>query len=73
VAATSWAPADFNKGDRSMRESGANLGHEILFGYRTNEAGFGWTNAVFTVLLDGLPLAGRRAVIAASAIARFIP
>jgi alpha,alpha-trehalase len=29
----------------------------ILFGYRSNEAGFGWTNAVFTALLDGLPRA----------------
>jgi alpha,alpha-trehalase len=27
---------------------------EIRFGYRTNEAGFGWTNAVFTRLLDAL-------------------
>jgi alpha,alpha-trehalase len=27
----------------------------IVFGYRSNEAGFGWTNAVFTALLDGLP------------------
>jgi alpha,alpha-trehalase len=30
----------------------------ILFGYRSNEPGFGWTNAVFTALLDGLPPAG---------------
>jgi len=28
---------------------------EIQFGYRTNEAGFGWTNAAFTALLDQLP------------------
>ena len=27
---------------------------ELQFGYTTNEAGFGWTNAVFTALLDGL-------------------
>jgi alpha,alpha-trehalase len=33
----------------------SDLGHGILFGYHTNEAGFGWTNAVFTALLDGLP------------------
>jgi neutral trehalase len=32
----------------------ANIDREILFGYRTNEAGFGWTNAVFTALFDGL-------------------
>jgi hypothetical protein len=28
---------------------------QLRFGYRTNEAGFGWTNAVFTALLDSLP------------------
>ena len=28
---------------------------ELRFGYRTNEAGFGWTNAVFTALFDELP------------------
>jgi alpha,alpha-trehalase len=28
---------------------------QLRFGYRTNEAGFGWTNAVFTALLDALP------------------
>jgi alpha,alpha-trehalase len=32
----------------------ADLGDEILFGYRSNEAGFGWTNAVFTALFDDL-------------------
>lgn len=31
------------------------LNREIRFGYRTNEAGFGWTNAAFTNLLDALP------------------
>jgi len=31
------------------------LGATIRFGYRTNEAGFGWTNAVFTRLSDALP------------------
>ncbi len=33
----------------------ADVGSEIHFGYRSNEAGFGWTNATFTVLLDALP------------------
>lgn len=33
----------------------SDLGHGILFGYHSNEAGFGWTNAVFTALLDELP------------------
>ena len=36
---------------------------EIVFGYRSNEAGFGWTNAVFTALLDELPAATQRAVV----------
>ena len=31
----------------------------IRFGYRTNEAGFGWTNAVFTALFDELDLSKR--------------
>ncbi|HVW85977.1 MAG TPA: trehalase family glycosidase [Bryobacteraceae bacterium] len=35
---------------RSFETSG-----EVSFGYRTNEAGFGWTNAVYTKLLDELP------------------
>jgi len=40
---------------------------KLRFGYRSNEAGFGWTNAVFTALFDELPpqdraeaLTGRR-------------
>jgi alpha,alpha-trehalase len=33
----------------------ADIDQGILFGYRTNEAGFGWTNAVFTALYDQLP------------------
>ena len=28
----------------------------IQFGYSSNEAGFGWTNAVFTTLYDELPV-----------------
>ena len=35
---------------RTSRVSG-----EIRFGYSSNEAGFGWTNAVFTTLFDELP------------------
>ena len=35
----------------------------LRFGYRTNEAGFGWTNAVFTALFDELPLASQREVL----------
>jgi len=35
---------------RTSRVSG-----EIHFGYSSNEAGFGWTNAAFTKLFDALP------------------
>ena len=38
----------------------ADLSGQIRFGYRSNEAGFGWTNAVFTALYDALPEAQRR-------------
>jgi alpha,alpha-trehalase len=33
---------------------------KLIYGYRSNEAGFGWTNAVFTALFDGLPAADRK-------------
>ncbi len=36
----------------------ANISDEILFGYRSNEAGFGWTNAVFTAFFDELSRKG---------------
>jgi alpha,alpha-trehalase len=32
----------------------SDIGDEILFGYRSNEAGFGWTNGVYTALYDEL-------------------
>jgi len=35
----------------------------IRFGYRSNEAGFGWTNAVFTALLDELNSNSRREIL----------
>jgi alpha,alpha-trehalase len=41
----------------------ADIGDGILFGYRTNEAGFGWTNAVFTALFDQLPARVQHALI----------
>jgi len=41
----------------------ADVGHGILFGYRTNEAGFGWTNAVFTALFDQLRADAREALL----------
>jgi alpha,alpha-trehalase len=33
----------------------SDIGKDLLFGYRTNEAGFGWTNAVFTAFFDARP------------------
>jgi alpha,alpha-trehalase len=33
---------------------------EVQFGYSSNEAGFGWTNAVFTALYDTLPAAQQK-------------
>jgi neutral trehalase len=33
---------------------GSNVSGEIHFGYSANEAGFGWTNAVFTELYNAL-------------------
>lgn len=38
----------------------AELGGKIRFGYRSNEVGFGWTNAVFAALLDALPPPAKR-------------
>ncbi|HLJ13264.1 MAG TPA: trehalase family glycosidase [Bryobacteraceae bacterium] len=35
----------------------------IHFGYTSNEAGFGWTNAVFTKLYDELPARGRHTLL----------
>ncbi|HEY1241509.1 MAG TPA: trehalase family glycosidase [Bryobacteraceae bacterium] len=42
----------------------AELQGEIQFGYRTNEAGFGWTNAAFTALWDQLPAQQRQQLLA---------
>lgn len=38
----------------------AEVSANIRFGYRSNETGFGWTNAVFTALLDELGSRSRR-------------
>jgi len=40
----------------------AQVSSGIRFGYRSNEAGFGWTNAVFTALFDELDLSKRGVV-----------
>lgn len=38
---------------------GDDVGEKLRFGYHSNEVGFGWTNAVFTSLFDGLSEEGR--------------
>jgi alpha,alpha-trehalase len=38
------------------------VGAELRFGYRSNEAGFGWTNGVFETLFDELPAAARKKI-----------
>ena len=35
----------------------------LRYGYHSNEAGFGWTNAVFTALLDELSSSGLRDIL----------
>ncbi|PYT15232.1 MAG: hypothetical protein DMG59_14495, partial [Acidobacteria bacterium] len=39
---------------------GTDVSSEVRFGYRSNEAGFGWTNAAFTALFDELTPADQR-------------
>lgn len=41
--------------------SASDVSGDLRFGYRSNEAGFGWTNAVFTTLLDELTPAAQAA------------
>jgi alpha,alpha-trehalase len=48
------------KYDVARRRS--DLSGDLRFGYRTNEVGFGWTNAVYTQLYDELPARAKRAV-----------
>jgi alpha,alpha-trehalase len=38
----------------------SDVSKSLRYGYRTNEAGFGWTNGVFTALFDELPAADQR-------------
>ena len=42
---------------------GSNVASQIHFGYSANQAGFGWTNAVFTRLYDQLTSADRAKVL----------
>ena len=51
----------------------ADIGQRLRFGYTTNEAGFGWTNAVFTGLFDGLPASGRQALLSTSQKSARVP
>ena len=41
----------------------SDVGNMLRYGYHSNEAGFGWSNAVFTALLDELPPAEQRRVL----------
>jgi alpha,alpha-trehalase len=40
----------------------SDIGHEIEFGYTTNEIGFGWTNAAFLLLYEELSARGRQSL-----------
>ena len=53
------------KYDVAQRTS--DVGGDIHYGYHSNEAGFGWTNAVFTLLLDDLPPADKSELFRAAA------
>jgi len=44
---------------------GSNVSSQIHFGYSANQAGFGWTNAVFTRLYDELSPADQKALLGA--------
>jgi alpha,alpha-trehalase len=50
-----------------VRRSTETGGH-IRFGYRSNEVGFGWTNAAFTALLDELPVVDREKLLMPPAV-----
>jgi alpha,alpha-trehalase len=47
----------------------SNVSGGIHFGYSSNEAGFGWTNAAFTALYDELPASDRQALLGSAAAA----
>jgi alpha,alpha-trehalase len=50
-------------------KGGSNVAASIHFGYSANQAGFGWTNAAFTTLLDELTPENRRKVLGESQVA----
>ncbi len=47
-------------------QGGSNVSGQIHFGYSANQAGFGWTNAVFTALYDRLTPDDQRKLISSS-------
>ncbi|MDQ6652982.1 MAG: alpha,alpha-trehalase, partial [Acidobacteriota bacterium] len=49
------------KYDVERRESEVSAG--LKFGYKSNEIGFGWTNAAFVELYANLPVAKKRDVL----------
>ena len=49
---------------------GSNVASKIHFGYSANQAGFGWTNSVFTRLYDELTPTGQKRLLNASANAQ---
>jgi len=54
------APVLVRAGEKyDVARRAAEVSGGIRFGYRSNETGFGWTNAVFTALLDELDLSKR--------------
>jgi alpha,alpha-trehalase len=50
-------------------KGGSNVAAGIHFGYSANQAGFGWTNAAFTKLLDELSPEDRRKVLGGNQVA----
>lgn len=54
-------------------KGGSNVAASIHFGYSANQAGFGWTNAAFTALLDELTPENRRKVLGESQVAHSAP
>jgi alpha,alpha-trehalase len=58
---------EFHKSDVIVEKydvvrQGTDVSGDIRFGYRSNEIGFGWTNAVYTALYDALPAAQQSAL-----------
>ena len=45
-------------------KQGSNVASQIHFGYSANQAGFGWTNAVFAKLYNELTPQSQRALLA---------